>query len=243
MEDEKWCPQAAMKAYLCTLHLCRESARGGAERSSSRSVVAEPECMEFISALAAGNGARLIVEIASKTTPLTVALAVAAKQTGGQMVCILPTQQQVERCKGYISIRYPDLKDFIKFASGDPCEAMRSLGDQNVDFAVINGEFGEHLQLLEIMRKHRGCSIVVERLERSGKGAGGGVVSSFGEAVRGREGIESVSLPVSGGMEVTRIKNTNGGNKAAAATADNHDKMGSERRRSRRRFLVTVESR
>ncbi|KAF2324884.1 hypothetical protein GH714_021022 [Hevea brasiliensis] len=45
---------------------------------------------EFISALAAGMKAKLIVEITSDVSPSTVALATAARHTGGRLVCILP---------------------------------------------------------------------------------------------------------------------------------------------------------
>ncbi|CAM8940431.1 unnamed protein product [Rhodiola kirilowii] len=238
MEDEQWCPEAAMKAYLSTLQLCK------GDEGESRAVVAEPEYTEFISALAAGNGAQLIVEIASETTPLTLALAVAAKQTGGQFVCILPTHHQLQSCESHVSIRYPELKDAIKFMSGDdPCEIMTSF-DRHVDFVVINdSEFEEHLRLLEVMmRKQPGINgrrsvvHVVERLGRSSKGTGR--VVSFGEAVRGREGVvDSVSLPVSGGVELTRIKNK------AAAGGTTCGKVGSGGGRRCRRFHVIVENR
>ena len=54
--------------------------------------------MEFISALAAGKQAKLMVEVSTEgITPLTIALAVAAKQTGGRFICILV--EDLNKCK------------------------------------------------------------------------------------------------------------------------------------------------
>lgn len=44
----------------------------------------EPESNEFISPLAAGMSAKLMVEVTSDVSPSTVALAAAARQTGGK---------------------------------------------------------------------------------------------------------------------------------------------------------------
>ncbi|KAM1030029.1 hypothetical protein ACFX13_034670 [Malus domestica] len=77
----EWCPQAAMEAYLHTLQLyCKHHNDQDLMDGNSSSGITEPKCMEFISALAAGKRARLMLQITSQgVTPLTVSLAVAAK--------------------------------------------------------------------------------------------------------------------------------------------------------------------
>ncbi|CAH9073014.1 unnamed protein product [Cuscuta epithymum] len=85
----EWSPQQAMKAYINTLHLSKVMNKQGCNMgwASKAPNIVEPECMELISALAAGNKAKVMVEITSGgLTPFTVALAVAAKQTGGRVV-------------------------------------------------------------------------------------------------------------------------------------------------------------
>ena len=52
----------------------------------------EPESPELISALAAGMNAQLIVEVSSAPSATTIALAAAARQTCGRLVCILPAK-------------------------------------------------------------------------------------------------------------------------------------------------------
>ena len=51
----------------------------------------QPQCMEFLSALAAGNQAKVMVQVLSNegVNPLTIALAVAAKHCGGRFICFL----------------------------------------------------------------------------------------------------------------------------------------------------------
>ncbi|MBA0647124.1 hypothetical protein Goklo_015033, partial [Gossypium klotzschianum] len=87
---KEWSPQDAMKAYLDTLHLVSSSlptawnttAKSPVEEDDKQGLI-EPNCMELISAMAAGKGAKHIVEITTQgITPLTIALAVAAKHTG-----------------------------------------------------------------------------------------------------------------------------------------------------------------
>ena len=80
--------------------------------------------MEFISALAAGNQAKLMVQILSNegVNPLTIALAVAAKHTGGRFICVLDEQQDMEDCKAQLSCY--DLEDKVEFVHGNPCEIV-----------------------------------------------------------------------------------------------------------------------
>ncbi|KAM1456541.1 hypothetical protein ACFX13_034670 [Malus domestica] len=79
----EWCPQAAMEAYLHTLQLyCKHHNDQDLMDGNSSSGITEPKCMEFISALAAGKRARLMLQITSQgVTPLTVSLAVAANNS------------------------------------------------------------------------------------------------------------------------------------------------------------------
>ncbi|XP_021605623.2 uncharacterized protein LOC110610060 [Manihot esculenta] len=99
----EWSPQFAMKAYLHSLQLSRREDNTSSYGSTK---LVEPKCMEFISALAAGKQAKLMVEITTQgITPLTISLAVAAKQTGGKLICILPHHHQqqnfINKCRNH----------------------------------------------------------------------------------------------------------------------------------------------
>ena len=60
----------------------------------------EPAVAEFISALAAGNTAQLmVVACAGAADSTTLALVTAAHQTGGHVVCIVPSHEELSASK------------------------------------------------------------------------------------------------------------------------------------------------
>ncbi|XP_021687472.2 uncharacterized protein LOC110669923 [Hevea brasiliensis] len=101
----EWSPQYAMEAYLHTLQLSKRYSNEGSTK------LIEPKYMEFVSALATGKQARLMMEITTQgITPLTLSLAVAAKQTGGKLICILPRDQHdFKKCRNHLQ----DLENVI----------------------------------------------------------------------------------------------------------------------------------
>ena len=175
--------------------------------------------MEFISALAAGNQAKLMVQILSNegVNPLTIALAVAAKHTGGRFICVLDQQQDMEDCKAQLSCY--DLEDKVEFVHGNPCEIVMQF--KSIDFAVIDCKFEDHLKLFKTVDVNpRGSIVLVSNLVRRRNGV------SFGEVVRRKKGVEYVTLHIGQGMELTRI----------GFTCNGHET------RRYKRFHVTFES-
>ncbi|KAK4340842.1 hypothetical protein RND71_039343 [Anisodus tanguticus] len=71
-----WSAESATKAYLRAIKMGKSAK--------------EPDVSEFISALAAGNNAQLmVVACAGAADSTTLALVAAAQQTGGRVICIL----------------------------------------------------------------------------------------------------------------------------------------------------------
>lgn len=178
---------------------------------NSDATLIEPGCTEFISALAAGGKSRLLIHVVSSagdgsSLPLTAALAVAAKQTGGRLICILPQNGDVS-CGQYSQVRHRhwcggggdlNLNDCVEFvAAGNPCEAVQRY--KKIDFAVIDapGDGMDHARLLKSMDVNRkGCVLVaIQNALSRARGV------SCGEIVGG----ESVILPIGGGVELTKI--------------------------------------
>ncbi|KAL2478685.1 uncharacterized protein Fot_47699 [Forsythia ovata] len=77
----EWSQTSATKAYLDALKLCSKCKKECNSCEETRKL----ETNEFISALAAGMSSKLIVEVTTEASPLTVALAAAARQTGGKL--------------------------------------------------------------------------------------------------------------------------------------------------------------
>lgn len=181
--------------FICLYFQCKIHNKEGSTLQTTRPLI-EPKCMEFISALAAGNRAKLMIEITSKgLTPLTIALAVAAKQTGGRLVCILPSREEMDTI--YTQLKGNDLKKVIRFVVGNPCEVIKQY--KKIDFIVIDCKFEDHLRLFKnIDVNSKGSVVVVVNNKEGGL--------SFGEVVKGKRGVESVvTLPIGEGMELTRI--------------------------------------
>jgi predicted O-methyltransferase YrrM len=160
----------------------------------------EPKYMEFLSALAAGKRARLMMEITSDgITPLTIALAVATKQTGGQLICI-GHGDDIEKSKALVMGN--SLENVIRFEYGNPCEVIKQY--KNIDFAVIDCKFQDHLKIFKTINLNpSGSRLVVNNLHRRRDGI------SFAGVVEGRNcGVKCVTLPIGEGMDFTRIGST-----------------------------------
>lgn len=178
--------------FQCQIHFDNQDCTAG------KSTLIQPQCMEFIAALAAGNQAKLMVQVTSHQgiNPLTLALAVAAKHTGARFVCILHHLQGIKDCKAQLSCY--DLEDAVEFVHGHPCEVIKEL--KNIDVAVIDCKFGDYLRLFKTIDVNpRGSIAVVSNLPKRKNGVG------FGEVIRGRKGVECVTRCIGEGMELTRV--------------------------------------
>lgn len=87
---------------------------------------------ESASALAAGMKSKLILEVTSRASPSTIALAAAARQTGGRLVCILP-EPVLDESK---VIRNSGLKDHVEFRTEDPSKILPCY--ENTDFSLVD---------------------------------------------------------------------------------------------------------
>jgi len=164
--------------------------------------------MEFISALAAGNQARLMVDIASGgLSASTLALAVAATHVGGgRLVCVRHEREAIEEIKAQVEAL--DLERVTELRVGDPFEVMKQY--KNIDFAVVDHRIRECLELLFAMEMNpSGSVVVVSNLFHGRRSVRS--CTAFGQMMRSA-GNKSAVLPIGDGMEITRFTgNVNGG--------------------------------
>ncbi|XP_010692240.2 uncharacterized protein LOC104905399 [Beta vulgaris subsp. vulgaris] len=122
-----WSAENATKAYLRTIKMGK---RGK-----------EPDVAEFISALAGGNNAQLMVEVCGSTAGSnTLALVAAAHQTGGRVVCILPSQKELRTSKFELMSRYVNR---IEFVTGDALSLL-SNEYKSADFVTVDCNINCH---------------------------------------------------------------------------------------------------
>ena len=141
-----------------------------------------------------------MVQITSDgVTPLTISLAVAAKQTGGLLICI-GHEDLTEKSKGLFMKN--SLENVFKFIYGNPCEVIKQY--KNIDFAVIDCKFQDYLKIFKTINLNPiGSTMVVNNFHHRKDGI------SFAEVVEGKNfGVKSVTLPTGEGMHFTRIGST-----------------------------------
>lgn len=156
----------------------------------------EPGSNEFVSALAAGMKAKLIVEVTSRASSSTIALAAAAKQTGGRLVCILPDSvldesKQVVRASG--------LNDQVEFRTEDPSDLLPYY--ENIDFSLVDCKDESYTRLLNLLDINPTRSVVVaNNLGGDRKGLGG-----YARRKDEKVAVRTLKHPIGKGMEVTMI--------------------------------------
>ncbi|GMI69677.1 hypothetical protein like AT5G62280 [Hibiscus trionum] len=139
-----WSAENATKAYLRALKMGK---RGK-----------EPDVAEFISAMAAGNNAQLMVMTCAGVAGSTaLALIAASRQTGGKVVCILNSLDDYVASKNALG----NYGGSLSFVIGD---AKRLLNDyRTADFVLIDCNINDHKEVLEAAQevaKHGGALIV-----------------------------------------------------------------------------------
>lgn len=145
---------------------------------------------EFISALAAGNNARLmVVACAGAADSTTLALVAAAHQTGGRVICILPGPDQLRLSKEALGSN----ASHVEFVIG---EAQNLLSNDylEADFAVIDCNLGNHEDIIRAMH--------------AGRRTNGSIVVGYNAFCSGSwqwSGMRVQLLPIGGGLLVTRI--------------------------------------
>ncbi|WOL02202.1 hypothetical protein Cni_G10921 [Canna indica] len=191
-----WSRENAANAYLDTLKL---RAQGSGRRNEALKSV-EPECNEFISAMAAGMGAKLIVEVSPEPSQSTIALAAAARQTGGRLVCILPEQASTPVASSTKeAMEESGLNDMVEFKVGDPHQLLPEY--ENIDFSLVNCKSDSYRDILKLLDVNpRRAMVVANHLGGGREGLRGDV-----RGVKKGAQVRSLKRAIGEGMEVTMI--------------------------------------
>lgn len=154
-----------------------------------------PASAEFVCALAAGLGARRIVEIGGSSGISTIALAAAARATDGLVTSIEiePTRQAESRER----IASLGLASRVEFVLGDAGEALPCLAPQ--DFALLDCEKEDYARFFDLLPLAAGAVVVADNILSHD-------LREYVAHVRSRPGVESMTLAVGKGLEVTRVR-------------------------------------
>ncbi|CAK8532455.1 unnamed protein product [Lathyrus sativus] len=201
-----WSAENAIKAYLSTLKMDQKAK--------------EPSVAEFISALAAGNNAQLmVVACAAAADSTTLALIAAANQTNGNVVCVVPNHKDLIASKNLLG----GAANPVEFMIGKEAQELEVL--HKADFVVIDCNLANHEEIVKLLQigldsnKKKGVVVVGYNAFRC-KGSWRSC------------GSKTQLLPIGEGLLVTRFGEN---------TSINH-KYGSRMRKSvRSRWIVKVD--
>lgn len=169
-----------------------QDARGLPKAQRCRNL--EPASAEFLCALAAGVSAKRMLEIGGSTGLSTIALAAAARQTGGRLTSIeiVPERQAESRD----NLRGLGLEPFVDYICGDAATVLPGFGE--IDLALIDCEKEDYIRFFDMLRVAAGGLVVADNILSH-------AIHDYVAHVRKRPGIESVTLSIGKGLEVTRF--------------------------------------
>ena len=154
----------------------------------------EPASAEFVCALAAGIGAKRILEIGGSSGLSTIALAAAARQVSGRVTSIEKDRQRQAEARQTLS--QLDLAPYVEFVLGDAGSVLESAGE--FDLVFIDCEKEDYIRFFDMLHVPAGGVVVADNVISHS-------LTSYVAHVRSRSGVESMTLPVGKGLEVTRF--------------------------------------
>lgn len=172
-----------------------QDARGLPKEQRHRNL--EPASAEVVHALAAGLRARRLVEVGGSSGLSTIALASAARRTGGRLVSIEldPSRQGEARD----TIARLGLTAFVDFRLGDAAQVLPTLDAQ--DLALLDCEKDDYARFFDLLKVARGGVVVADNILSHD-------LRDYVAHVRARPGVESITLPIGKGLEVSRVVGT-----------------------------------
>ncbi|KAK6155828.1 hypothetical protein DH2020_010076 [Rehmannia glutinosa] len=130
-----WSAENATNAYLRTMRMGKNAK--------------EPNGAEFISALAAGNNAQFtVVACGGASDSTTLALATAAQQTGGRIVCILRDEEKQYSSK----INLGANANNVEFVIGDAKDLLLNIYKDS-DFVAIDCNLENHEAIISALQE------------------------------------------------------------------------------------------
>jgi predicted O-methyltransferase YrrM len=154
----------------------------------------EPDSAEFITALAAGSHATRLLEIGGSSGISTIALAAAARQTGGRLISLeLEPARQAESKRTLADLDLADRVDYVLADAGTVLHQYDGL-----QFVLIDCEKEDYVRFFDLLRLAPGAIVVADNILSHD-------LWDYVRHVRAVPGIESVTLPVGKGLEVSRL--------------------------------------
>ncbi|MEO5822840.1 MAG: DUF1442 domain-containing protein [Vicinamibacteraceae bacterium] len=154
----------------------------------------EPDSAEFICALAAGCRATSLLEIGGSSGISTIALAAAARRTDGRLVSLeIEPARQAESKRTLADLDLAGYVDYVLADAGDVLDRYRDL-----QFVLIDCEKDDYVRFFDRLSLAPGAVVVADNILSHD-------LWEYVRHVRTRPGLQSVTLPIGKGLEVSRL--------------------------------------
>jgi len=155
----------------------------------------EPASAEFICSLAAGIGAKRILEVGGSSGLSTIALADAARRVSGRLISIeREPLRQTEARQTLSDLGLAPYVEFILEDAGSVLEGMREF-----DLVFLDCEKEDYIRFFDMLHIPAGGIVVADNVISHS-------LTDYVAHVRSRPDVESITLPVGKGLEVTRVR-------------------------------------
>ncbi len=154
----------------------------------------EPASAEFVATLASGLDAKRLLEIGGSSGISTIALAAAARATGGKLVSI--ELEPIRQTEAKQTIHSLGLTEYVDFILGEAADALTTLGEMS--FVLIDCEKDDYIRFFDMLTLGPGSVVVADNILSHD-------LSDYAEHVRSRAGTEYMTLDIGKGLELTRI--------------------------------------
>ena len=154
----------------------------------------EPASAEFLCVLAGGVGAKRLLEIGGSSGISTIALAAAARETGGKLTSIERVAERQQESRE--NLEAIALDGFVDYVCRDAAEVLPELGE--LDLVLIDCEKEDYIRFFDMLRIAPGGLVVADNIVSHG-------LTAYVGHVRRKAGVESITLVVGKGLEVTRF--------------------------------------
>ena len=155
----------------------------------------EPASAEFICSLAAGIEARRILELGGSSGLSTIALANAARRVSGRVTSI--EREPLRQTEARQTLSDLDLAPYIDFILGDAGSVLEGMGE--FDLVFIDCEKEDYIRFFDMLHIPAGGIVVADNVISHS-------LTDYVAHVRSRPDVESITLPVGKGLEVTRVR-------------------------------------
>jgi predicted O-methyltransferase YrrM len=171
----------------------RQDAEGISQRDRHRNL--EPVSAEFLCALAAGVDAKKTVEIGGSSGISTIALATAARAVAGHVISIEIEPQRQQEARETLSKL--GLASYVDFVLADAATILPTLGE--VQLALIDCEKEDYVRFFDLLPVAADGVVVADNIISHD-------LADYVSHVRSRPGVESITLPIGQGLEITRFR-------------------------------------